>query len=871
MLLNKYVLVITLLLSSTMSYGQVKLSGKITDEETQEPVEFASILLYDNYNKIMEYLDADEEGEFEFKKPLQLGIYKVEVSRLNYNKFIQDIIVGADSDKDVFLEIKLKAKGSLLDEVVLQANNPILVKKDTIIYDIEKLKSQHSETLEDVLSKIAGFEILPNGDIAVNGRLIQKILVDGKEISDFGPTLLTKGLGADKVEEVEVRFDEQDPSIKESLLSDEKFVVMDIRLKSDFNQSIFGVQQAKLGYQDKVKIGGQTNLFSLNKKVNIQMFAELDHFGRNEIDLMSIQNIGDDSFAQMLAIPVTINDFKSESKAYFENLYGFDSYQKNDMSIAGISVNIPINKNTDLFLGSFNDYTFLKQNQYNQLFVDNTLISENNLDQSNKEYNSKNKIQLKHSSKNMKINSDLNFTYLDQDNKSLAESHVINDWFKNHKNKDWYHTTKIEYLITDKLGVSEVFGFSKENYSTYTHLNSSSEYWLNLIDSGKVSQRAENTKTAILNTIQLTYKTKKFGRHYLGYEYEKHSLKNYQLSNLENFESDFSENLTNTHSATYKGEVFVGALFFNYGIKYSNIEYPAALDKHKSKSLFQYDLSSTYNSGEKSYFNLSFSHKLNVFPLDKIINANNIMDFNMIFVPESNLEPNRNISLRTSLYKEYNNRDILRVAYLYGKSNFLNHQTVQDGIIFNHANQLMSDTHSFNPSYNKVFSRWNLASSFAPSFFRYSSEYLADGEINKISSNRYSLHFSVDYEFNDWLEVSYSVSYKHILFKNINENYSKKFNFISNQLSLTSYLFDEKLKIETGFRQVDFLQNRDSFKNLTIKTVYKAEKTRFFLELSNLFDNKNFITQELENSILNLNNNRVFGRFINFGVEMKIN
>ncbi|KUF46195.1 hypothetical protein AS361_17515 [Myroides marinus] len=164
------------------------------------------------------------------------------------------------------------------------------------------------ESVEDVLSKTEGFSIQPNGDLLVNGKLIQKILLDGKEISDFGNTLLIKALTPEKVQSLQVRFNEKDEKIKESLLNEEKFVVLDIKLKKDFNKSLFGKQQLQAAYQNKLKLSGLTNVFSLNKKINVQFFGETEHSGDNEIKLSQIKNLGEDLFNKILSIPIDIDD-----------------------------------------------------------------------------------------------------------------------------------------------------------------------------------------------------------------------------------------------------------------------------------------------------------------------------------------------------------------------------------------------------------------------------------------------------------------------------------------------------------------------------------------------------------------------------------
>ena len=82
---------------------------------------------------------------------------------------------------------------------------------------------------------------------------------------------------------------------------------------------------------------------------------------------------------------------------------------------------------------------------------------------------------------------------------------------------------------------------------------------------------------------------------------------------------------------------------------------------------------------------------------------------------------------------------------------------------------------------------------------------------------------------------------------------------------------EQKLKAEIGYKQVNFLQNGNSFNNLDVQLVYKTAKHKWFLNAGNLFNSKNFTTQDFNQSLLNIHQNRVFDRYVNVGFEMKIN
>ncbi|MFD2432350.1 carboxypeptidase-like regulatory domain-containing protein [Mesonia maritima] len=95
-----------------MGFAQetVKLSGKLTDLETNEPI-FAANILLENTNK---GTFTDENGYFEIK--LSPDSYKLVVSLLGYQQITKEINLKADK----YLEISLKQGSESLGEVIIK-------------------------------------------------------------------------------------------------------------------------------------------------------------------------------------------------------------------------------------------------------------------------------------------------------------------------------------------------------------------------------------------------------------------------------------------------------------------------------------------------------------------------------------------------------------------------------------------------------------------------------------------------------------------------------------------------------------------------------------------------------------------------------
>lgn len=871
----KHLFSFLLFLVCSSFYGQSALEGVIQNTSENQPLDNVSVILFDDtQNQILDYTNSDDQGFFKFEKSIKEGIYRLEFSKMGFEKLHQKIVIGTDADKHIEVDIVLKTQAFSLDEITVATKDPIIVKKDTILYDITKLKHKHDETLEEVLAKIEGFNIKADGTIEVNGKTIQKVLIDGKETTDFGNALLTKSLGADKVDNVEVRFDEK--KIKESLLDDEKFVVLDIRLKKDFDQSLFGKQQLRLGYENNTKVGGLTNLFSLNEKINIQFFAEADHFGRNEIELKQIKNIGAEAFQKMLSTPVDINDIK-EREGYQEEIYGFDNFVKNDKSIAGISINVPISEKTDLYVGSFDEYHFLKNRFSRELFYNNELLNLYEEKNQIREYHSKNKLQLKHTSENWKVNTDLNYVYADQMMGSMAQSDFLNVFENNQYANDVYFNHKMEHQLTEKIGLSETFSYARENFKLNPNLKTEDLQVLDFfgLDAGSIfTQQNKNLQSILNNEFNVVYNGGIFGNHSIGYQYTKNKLDNQKQSNAQVFATLKHKNWTETHSLKYKGSAFLGPVYINLTLKESIIDFPdlTSSTNRRSKAYFEYNAMANYDFGTQTDLSFSSSREVALFPLQKISLGNLLTDFQTVFQPGSAIKPYYNTNYSASFSKVFHKKGEMLLMYLYGQSDNMDDQVFDHNLIINRGAQLSNRFHLISTQFEKKFLHQQLKIRLEPELIINSSEFIQNESVNESKAYQYLAGLKVDYQVNNKLTLFYYPKYSHFIFKNtVEESPQRTFDFLTNNFTAETYLIDCKLKLQANFKQVNFLKDHSDFNNLDFKAIYKWKKFRVFTELNNLFNSKNFITQELDRTFLNRNNNTVFGRFINIGVEAKIN
>ena len=191
-------------LMATAAYAQnsFKVSLKLVDANTNEPVSFATTsLTLAGADEAAKYVLTDTDGKSDFTK-VKKGTYTLKAEIMGYKAHVQEIVVDKNMDLGV---IKMAEDVEALDAASVTAvGNPIIVKKDTVEYTASSFKTSDNDMLEDLLKKLPGVEVNSDGSITANGETITKITIDGKTFFLDDPQLASKNLPAKMIEKVKV-------------------------------------------------------------------------------------------------------------------------------------------------------------------------------------------------------------------------------------------------------------------------------------------------------------------------------------------------------------------------------------------------------------------------------------------------------------------------------------------------------------------------------------------------------------------------------------------------------------------------------------------------------------------------------------------
>lgn len=244
--------IIILLLSSLVLCAQQtgSIQGTVMDNRTGQIIEMVAVQLFayaDGDSTMVNGAQTDMEGFFYFIK-VKEGAYKLILSSLGYHTRVIPVRLTADNMiidlgrlpmvEDVQALAGIDVKGHAAE---------MTVKGDTIEYNTNAYKMEETAVVEDLLKKMSGVQVDKEGNVTVNGETIKAVRVDGKKFFGDDVQTATKNIPADMIEKIQVLDEKSETSKMTGFDDDETSRVINLTLKKDRKQGMFGNFNGGLG------------------------------------------------------------------------------------------------------------------------------------------------------------------------------------------------------------------------------------------------------------------------------------------------------------------------------------------------------------------------------------------------------------------------------------------------------------------------------------------------------------------------------------------------------------------------------------------------------------------------------------------------
>ncbi len=257
-------------------FGQTVIEGTVKDS-LGDPVVNANVFIQaENTPTISAYTYTKKDGTFQMVLD-KTGLFILNVSSLSFKTVqISMNISGKEALDKIVRHIVLQPHPFSLTEVEVSAAIPILVKKDTIIINSESFTDGTENVVEDVLKKLPGVEVSADGSIQVQGKNVEKVMVEGDDLFERGYKLLTKNLSASVLDKVEILEHYSDNALLKGI-EDSDRVALNLTLKDVARTLFFGT--IGLGYGTGQFYEAKLNLISFTERVKYYFLGNLNNTG----------------------------------------------------------------------------------------------------------------------------------------------------------------------------------------------------------------------------------------------------------------------------------------------------------------------------------------------------------------------------------------------------------------------------------------------------------------------------------------------------------------------------------------------------------------------------------------------------------------
>lgn len=156
----------------------------------------------------------------------------------------------------------------ILQEVVISPP-PIVIKEDTIEFRADSFKVKANSSVEDLLKKLPGLEIDKDGNITAQGKTVSKIKVNGKDFFGGDPKTASRELPAEIIDKVQVVDDYGDLAAASGIKDGDPDIIINLQLKKDKNQGVFGRASAGYGTDDRYQATLNANVFRESTQLSV--------------------------------------------------------------------------------------------------------------------------------------------------------------------------------------------------------------------------------------------------------------------------------------------------------------------------------------------------------------------------------------------------------------------------------------------------------------------------------------------------------------------------------------------------------------------------------------------------------------------------
>lgn len=864
----------------------------MVSDDNGKPLEYSNIIAKPLQEKAsLKFAIADYKGLYRLELEANVK-YEITVSYIGY---IKEVLILEPNSKITTHDFKLKSTGEVLKEIVIKHEyKPIVIKKDTLTYDVKAFSNGNERKMKEILEKLPGVEVDKKGNVTVQGKKVTKMMVEGKSFFGGGSKLAVENIPADALDKIEVIDHFNEVGFMKQV-SDSDDLAMNVKLKENKKKFVFG--DVEIGAEIANDNGfhlAHTGLFYYAPKTNISFIGDINNIGKSTFtfeDLMRFDG-GSSSFLSNrksltnLFLFTNDNTDVVENKSQFGALnFSFDTSSKLAVSGFGIFSKVFMQSKIE----SENEYLQNSLVAFENKFQDNKSRSLLGIGNIKLDYSPNNKEKIYYNSQFQSsandidniINSITNVNSNTFETISKADNVSVKQFMEWHKSYNEHHTTTFVVNQAYEKNTPQNRWLTNETFLTgLIPLQNDSSYTIDQI------------KRVKSNNVDALFK------HYWIINNFNHLYTNVGNNYINsNFETSEKQLLTNGTINDFGNSGFGNNAKYQLNDAYLGLEYKFKIGKWTNKPgiyLHWYNLNTNQNQSDftisktllQPQFNsefefnksksLSFNYKLsNTFPeVSQLANQFTLQTYNSVFKGNALLE-NEQFHAANLRYSKMN----MYRGIIWNATASFNKKvkTTRNEIQLSGINQFSTPILTDNPETNwrfmgsvsKKIYRFNLKLNSNLSWFNYLQSVNNVTTSNDRNNQNLGLTFKTAYK--KWPDISIGYNKGFSQFNGITKSNYQSDEFTSEvEFTFKKYftfrIDYENLKNTDNFNQTNFYD----IANSSLRYQKKNSPFGFELFVNNLFDNKVKNDYSFSDFIITERRTFVLPRVFMFSVSYKL-
>ncbi|UKK60277.1 hypothetical protein L6470_04495 [Prevotella communis] len=347
----------------------------IRDDFTNAVVKGGKAYVLTRDSLVVDSTEISDDGTFYLTVKRSIFGQTLIIKTINpdYEPQYNDYSMKYMGKKDVLYlpAIYMKRKTSFgmqnLGEVVVTATKvKMYYRGDTLVYNADAFNVADGSMLDALIKQMPGTELTKQGEIFVNGRKVENLLLNGKDFFRGNNKIMLENLPYYTVKEIKVYEQTTEKAIALHDAYSEKDFVMDVNLKREYSRGYIANMEIGVGTEDIYMarlfglmytdasrlaiVGGANNLNMGAYTIDGYAYRNGDREGRTDTKLLTAELLTDDKRRKnVLTVELSKKETEQGSDIFEETFH-------NTLSTFSTSRNSYINKNLGASLT--NKYTF---------------------------------------------------------------------------------------------------------------------------------------------------------------------------------------------------------------------------------------------------------------------------------------------------------------------------------------------------------------------------------------------------------------------------------------------------------------------------------------------------------------------------------